>query len=79
MHRIIQGRYGADGIVLSVLELKLQLEMEVGGLRAGMLGTAIAKVAQSTVMKEEEWLGCYMWCGGLWSCALKPLAWGGCD
>ena len=52
IHRIIQGCYGADAIVLSVLELKL---MEVSGWRTGMLGTAIARVEQSIVMKEEEW------------------------
>ena len=53
IHRIIQGCYGADDIVLSVLELKL--EMEVSGWRTGMLGTAIAKVEQSMKMKEKEW------------------------
>ena len=53
VYRIIQGCYGADGIVLSVLELKL--EMEVSGWRTGMLGTAIARAEQSIVMKEEEW------------------------
>ena len=53
IHRIIQGCYGADGTVLSVLELKS--EMEVSSWRTGMLGTAIAKVEQSIVLKEEEW------------------------
>ena len=53
IHRVIQGCYGADDIVLSVLELKL--EMEVSGWRPGILGTAIAKVEQSMKMKEEEW------------------------
>ena len=53
IHRVIQGCYGADDIVLSVLELKL--EMELSGWRTGMLGTAIAKVEQSMKMKEEEW------------------------
>ena len=52
IHRIIQGCYGADAIVLSVLELKL--EMEVSGSRTGLLGTAIARVEQSMVMKGEE-------------------------
>ena len=50
IHRIIQGCYGADDIVLSVLELKL----EVSGWRTGMLGTAIAKVEPSMKMKEKE-------------------------
>ena len=53
IHRIIQGCYGADDTVLSVLELKL--EMEVSGWRIDMLGTAIAKVEQSMKMKEGEW------------------------
>ena len=53
IHRIIQGCYGADDVVLSVLELKL--EMAVSGWRTGMLGTAIAKVEQSIKMTEKEW------------------------
>ena len=52
IHRIIQRCYGADVIMLSVLELKL--EMEVSGWRTGLLGTAIARVEQSIVMKGEE-------------------------
>ena len=75
VHRIIQGCYGADGVVLSVLELKP--EMEVSGWWTGLLGTAIARVEQSIVMKgkELEWqqtvskrLGCFIimiWCGWL--------------
>ena len=51
IHRIIQGCYGANAIVLSVLELKL--EMEVSGWRTGMIGTAIAKVEQSMKMNED--------------------------
>ena len=52
IHWIIQGCYGADNIVLSVLELKL--EMEVSGWRTGLLGTALARVEQSMIMKGEE-------------------------
>ena len=68
VHRIIQGCYGADVIVLSVLELKL--EMEVSGWWTGLLGTAIARVEQSIVMKGEEWqqkarLLYMIWCGWL--------------
>ena len=42
IHRIIQGCYGDDGIVMSMLEL--ELELEVSGWWTGLLGTAIAKV-----------------------------------
>ena len=38
--------------MLSVLELKL--ELEVSGWWTGLLGTAIARVEQSIVMKGEE-------------------------
>ena len=49
IHRIIQGCYGDDDIVLSILEPKL--ELEVSGWWIGLLGTAIARVEQSMVMK----------------------------
>ena len=39
--------------VLSVLELKLGLE--VSGCWTGLLGTAIARVEQSIVMKGTAW------------------------
>ena len=42
VHRILQGCYGDDGIVLSVLELTRKLELEVRGWWAGLLGIAIA-------------------------------------
>ena len=65
IHRIIQGYFGADGIVLSVLEL--ELEMEVGSWRTGVLSTAITNVEQSVIMKRNcsTRRGCYMWCGWL--------------
>ena len=68
VYRIIQGCYGADAIVLSVLELKL--ELEVSGWWTGLLGTAIARVEQSIVTKGEEWqqtvrLLYMIWCGWL--------------
>ena len=49
VYRTIQGRYGADGIVLSVLELKLDRSW-----RLVFVGTAIARVWQSIVMKGQE-------------------------
>ena len=51
IHRIIQGCYGDDAIVLSILELKL--ELEVSGGWTGLLGTAIARAEQSIVMKGK--------------------------
>ena len=55
IHRIIQGCYGDDDIVLSVLELKL--ELEASGWWTGLLVTAIARAEQSivTVVKGKEW------------------------
>ena len=55
IHRILQGCYGEhdDDIVLSLLELKL--ELEVSGWWTGLLGIAIAKVEQSIVMRGKEW------------------------
>ena len=55
IHRIIQGRCGDGGIVLSILEL--ELELEVGGwwTSTGLLVIAIAKVVQPIVMKRKEW------------------------
>ena len=53
VHRILQGCYGDDGIVLSILELKL--ELEVSGWWTGLLRIAIAKVEQSVVAKGREW------------------------
>ena len=52
-HRIIQGLgcYGDDDIVLSILELKL--ELGVSGWWTGLLGIAIAKVEQSIVMRGK--------------------------
>ena len=66
VYKIIRGCYGADGIVRSVLELKL--ELEVRGWWTGLLGTA--RVEQSIVMKGEEWqqkarLLYMIWCGWL--------------
>ena len=51
IHRIIQGCYGDDVIVLSILALKL----DVSGWWTGLVGTAIAEVEQSTVTKGTEW------------------------
>ena len=51
IHRILQGCYGDDDIVLSILELKL--ELEVSGWWTGLLGIAIAKVEQSIVMRGK--------------------------
>ena len=51
VYMIIQRCYGADAIVLSVLELKL--ELEVSGWWTVLLGTAIARVEQSIVLKGE--------------------------
>ena len=53
VHRILQGCYGDDGIVLSLLELRL--ELEVSGWCTGLLRTAIARVEQSVVVKGKEW------------------------
>ena len=53
VYRIIQGCYGADDLVLPVLELKL--ELKVSGWWTTLLGTANARVEQSIVMKGEEW------------------------
>ena len=55
IYRIIQGCFGDDGIMLSILELKL--ELETSGWWIGLLGTAIARVdsEQSTAMKGKEW------------------------
>ena len=53
VYRIIQGCYGAAGIVPSVQELKLGLE--VTGWWTGLLGTAIARAEQPMVMKGNEW------------------------
>ena len=55
VHRILQGCYGDDGIVLSVLELTRKLELEVRGWWAGLLGIAIANAEQSVVVKGKEW------------------------
>ena len=52
IHRIVQGCYGDDGIVLSIIEL--ELELGVGGWWTGLLGTAIARVEQSVVTKGKE-------------------------
>ena len=47
IYRIVQGCFGDDDIVLSILELKMELE-------TGLLKTAIARVEQSKVMKGKE-------------------------
>ena len=53
IHRVIQGCYGDDGIVWSMLELRL--ELAVSGWCAGLMRTAVAKVEQSIVGKGKEW------------------------
>ena len=53
IHRILQGCYGDDDIVLSLLELRL--ELAVSGWCAGLLKTAVAKVEQSIQEKGKEW------------------------
>ena len=60
VHRILQGCYGDDDIVLSLCTLlELRLDLEVSGWCAGMLTsvlrTAVAKVEQSIVEKGKEW------------------------
>ena len=53
IHRVIQGCYGNDDIVWSLLELRL--ELAVSGWCAGLMRTAVAKVEQSIVEKGKEW------------------------
>ena len=53
VHRILQGCYGNDGVVLSLLELRL--ELAVSGWCTGLLRTAIAKVEQSIMEKGKQW------------------------
>ena len=53
VHRILQGCYGDDDIVLSILEL--MLELEISGWWTGLLGIAIAKVEQSIVTRGKKW------------------------
>ena len=53
IHRIIQGCYGDNDRVISVLELKL--ELEASGWWTGLLGNAIAKAEQSIVMNGKQW------------------------
>ena len=53
IHRIIQGCPGDDDIVLSILELKL--ELETSGWWTGLLGTALARVEQPIAMNGKEW------------------------
>ena len=53
IHRIIQGCFGDDDIVLTILEL--ELELEVSGWWTGLLETTIAKVEQSIAMNGKEW------------------------
>ena len=64
IHRILQGCYGDDDIVLSLLELRL--ELAVSGWCAGLLRAAVAKAEQSIVEKSREWqnkatLLCVVW------------------
>ena len=51
VHRILQGCYGDDDIVLLLLEPRL--ELAVSGWCTGMLRTAVARVEQSII--EIEW------------------------
>ena len=53
IYRIIQGCFGDDDIVLSVLEL--ELELETSGWWTGLLGTAIARLEQPVAMKGKGW------------------------
>ena len=53
IHRVIQGCYGDDDIVWSLLELRL--ELAVSGWCDGLLRTAVTKVEQSIVGKGKEW------------------------
>ena len=52
IYTIVQGRFGDDDIILSILELKL--ELETSGWWTVLLETAIARVHQSIVMKGKE-------------------------
>ena len=52
IHRIVQGCFSDDGIVLSILELRL--EVVVSGWWTGLLQTAIARVEQPLETKGEE-------------------------
>ena len=66
--------------VFPPLWLELKLEMEVGGWRTGMLGTAIAKAEQSMKMKEEEWQHKARLLYVVWvALKLCPETPGGCD
>ena len=62
IRRIVQGCFGDDGLVLSILEL----EIEISGWWACLLQTPMARAEQPPVMKGKEWqqqarLLCQVW------------------
>ena len=64
--------------MLSILELKLELEAIISGWWTGLLGTAIARVEHFVVTKGKEWQqNARLLCGVWVALKLYPAAPGG--